>query len=203
MTAHDLIDRADIADVWTALGGSPLRHGRGVAFWRGGDGYNVSIDRDKGLWHDHVRGEGGGVLHLVERGNGCDRRTAIQWLADQQGFTLDDNRMSPSERREYAERRRWAEAEAKRLADWRERHIADLRKERNRLWDMGREATRLGHELLVDGAHDSFPWSVVWKHCTDDLRGDEISAEIERLEELDWRQVLALRRSLTGEGVPA
>ena len=30
MSPRELLDRASIGDVWAALGGGPLRHGRGV-----------------------------------------------------------------------------------------------------------------------------------------------------------------------------
>ena len=49
--------RADIRDVWSALGGPELRGNRGQAFWRGGDGYSVALDFEKGLWHDHRDGD--------------------------------------------------------------------------------------------------------------------------------------------------
>ena len=46
-----------ITDVWAALGGGPLRQRRGQAFWRDGDGYNVSLNDDKGCWHDFRYGK--------------------------------------------------------------------------------------------------------------------------------------------------
>ena len=66
--------------VWHALGGGPLRGKRGNAFWRGGDGFSVTLDLSKGTWYDHRDGRGGGVLALVETALECDRRAALQWL---------------------------------------------------------------------------------------------------------------------------
>ena len=78
--------RADIRDVWAALGGGKLRGGRGQAFWRKGDGYSVSLDVDRGLWHDFVSGEGGDVLTLVEVARECSFREAAEWLANHTGI---------------------------------------------------------------------------------------------------------------------
>ena len=203
MNVHDVIDRADSGDVWTALGGAPLRHRRGKAFWRDGDSPNVSIDANRNVWFDHRDGVGGGVLDLIQVVLDCDRKGAVQWLASHQGVELDDNPMTPSEQREYAERRRWAEVEAEKLTQWHEDYLAGLRSKRNALWDRGREATALGYRLMTEGAHDSHLWAVVWRHCVDDLKGDQIDAEIERVRAMTPHQVIALRESLTGEKVAA
>ncbi len=85
MTPRDLIEYSSITDVWQALGGGPLRYGRGAAWWRDGDGHNVSLDESKGVWYDHARSEGGGVLDLVQTVLGCDGRAALHWLAGHQG----------------------------------------------------------------------------------------------------------------------
>ena len=79
--------RAHILDIWAALGGGELRGNRGQAFWRGGDGYSVSLDAKRGLWHDFVSGEGGDVIRLVETVHGCDFKQAHAWLADFTGCT--------------------------------------------------------------------------------------------------------------------
>ena len=204
MTPRDLIDRADIADVWRALGGPELRHGRGQAFWRGGSNYNVAIDEAEGVWYDHARGAYGGILDLIEIVLECDRRAAVRWLENHLNVTLDDNRtLTPSGRRQWAERRRWAKREAERLTEWREQYLADLRQDRNDLWDAGRGATALGYRLMTEGADDSPAWAVVWRHCLDDLEGDRIDCEIERVRAMHPREVIAFREALTGERVAA
>jgi len=62
MTLSDI----GILAVWHALSGGELRGRRGVAFWRGGDGYSVSLNPERGTWYDFRDGIGGGVLALVE-----------------------------------------------------------------------------------------------------------------------------------------
>ena len=59
MTIRDLIEGASILSVWNAPGGGPLRHGRGMAFWRDGDGYNIALNEAKGCYYDHAHGQGG------------------------------------------------------------------------------------------------------------------------------------------------
>jgi hypothetical protein len=79
--------RADIREVWAALGGA-LRGNRGQAFWRKGDGFSVSLDSQRGLWHDFVSGDGGDAVSLVETVRGCAFRDAVEWLADFAGVRV-------------------------------------------------------------------------------------------------------------------
>jgi hypothetical protein len=77
-----------------------LRGKRGRAFWRNGDGWNVSLDLERGTWYDHRDARGGGSLALVETALGCDRRSALQWLAANCG--LEPARpVSPTGHRTY------------------------------------------------------------------------------------------------------
>jgi hypothetical protein len=80
-----IIDRANITDVWHRLGGGELRNGRGRAFWRVGDGLNVSVDCERGLWRDFVSGDGGGVLDLIATVRGGTRADAAKWLEAELG----------------------------------------------------------------------------------------------------------------------
>ena len=73
---------ANIRDVWCALGGGKLRGHRGQAFWRGGSGYSVALDPEKGLWFDHRNGVGGDSIALVMHVRQCSFRDAARWLAD-------------------------------------------------------------------------------------------------------------------------
>ena len=50
MTLRELLGRASISDVWVALGGGELRHGRGKGFWRDGDGDNIAINESKDVF---------------------------------------------------------------------------------------------------------------------------------------------------------
>ena len=111
------IEDLEIRNVWDSLGLGPLRGNRGRASWRDGAGYNVALD--SGRWFDHARGEGGGVLALVEIVLGCDRHGALDWLKANFGIT-SGNTCSVAERREFAARRDLLRAMAARLIDRRD-----------------------------------------------------------------------------------
>ena len=135
MTAVEIVEARPISQVFIALGGDPPKRGRARAFWRDGDNPQaISLNDSKGCWYDHRDGIGGGVLDLVQHVRGCDRGTAIQWLAEFTGLPLDDRPMAPAERREYARRRAAAEREAAELLDWQEQILLALRRERTRWW---------------------------------------------------------------------
>ena len=85
-TISELKHAANVRDVFAALGGCKLRGNRGQAFWRGGNGYSVSLDFERGLWHDFVTGDGGDVIRLVEVAQGCDFKRACAWLAEFAGM---------------------------------------------------------------------------------------------------------------------
>jgi hypothetical protein len=105
MTASDLISHVSISAVFCALGGEVPRHGRACAFWRKGDGLNVSLSDDKGCWHHFPTDEGGGVLDLIVRAKGGSRKDALGWLANFAGVKLDDAPMTQAEKRALAKRR--------------------------------------------------------------------------------------------------
>ena len=195
VTARDLIDGTDIEAIWTALGGAPLRHGRGKAFWRDGDGFNVSVNADRNIYYDHRDGVGGGVLDLIRAVLDCDKRAAIHWLADQQGVTLDDNRLTPSERRAWAQKRARAERDSDKLTARRQGVIDDLRARRNRAWDDERTASRLALRMIREGRDDSPSWEIVWRHAFDDRRGDALDRELRCVEALSPS---AFRLAVTG-----
>lgn len=119
MNAAEIVGAASITKVWEALGGDPPKHGRAPAFYR--DGANpqaVSLDDKKGIWFDHRDHVGGGVLDLVQRVLGCDRRTALRWLAEFTGLPLDKRTFTPRERREYAQRCTRAQQLAREVSDF-------------------------------------------------------------------------------------
>lgn len=125
MDSNRFIESLSILDIWHALGGGPTRRRRGRAFWRRGDGYSVALHPEKGCWFDFVSNEGGGILRLVEVALGCDRKAALEWVADYAGVPLHDT--TPAERRDYARRRNAAEIEARALTEYRQRCLAGLR----------------------------------------------------------------------------
>ena len=142
------IEDLDIHQVWAALGGGPLRGNRGRAFWRDGDGWNITLDRSKGAWYDQRDHIGGGIVALVELTIGVDRRAALAWLGVNFGVTSisPTSTYSLAERREFARRREQARAVAERLIE-----------RRDEVFDMIREAKRKKLEeyhLLNRAAHE-------------------------------------------------
>jgi len=106
-----------IAEVWERLGGGELRNGRGRAFWRAGDGFNVALDLKRERWFDHATGVGGGVLALIQTALNSDRRAALAWLKVES--FLEARTYSPDERRAYSRRRDAASAVAGEIEHWR------------------------------------------------------------------------------------
>jgi hypothetical protein len=117
-TALEIINRIRISTVWAALGGGPLRHGRGRAFWRDGDGYNVRLSDLKGVWYDFVSAAGGGVLDLIHHVRGGSRTDALKFVAELAGLTLDSRPLSRQEKRTHAEHVRQAANLARQCAWW-------------------------------------------------------------------------------------
>ena len=192
MTARELLDRASILEVWASLGGGPLRHGRGVAFWRDGDGFNVSLDETKNVFFDHAHGEGGGVLMLIETVLGCDRPAALRWLAQHLGVELDGQRsLTAAEKRDYARRRAGAERKARELVEWRRNQLRALKSERNILLISENGACGIARTLLATGCEDEAAWEVIWARAHDDLRGDRVDSEIERVESMSPAELWA------------
>ncbi len=106
-----------IGQLWAALGGGPIRRGRGAAFWRNGDNPTaVSIDLERGRWRDHVSGTGGGCLALVETALSCSRADALAWL-EANGF-IEPRRLSVVDRRAFAQRRAVAEDQSQQAWRW-------------------------------------------------------------------------------------
>ena len=114
-----------VSSVWEALGGPPSVRNRSVAWYRGGRGLNIQLYPDSGAWRDFKTGEGGGILKLVERVLGGDRRGAIAWLADNFGIAYSER--TPSERRDYSRRLELARMAAAAIVERRDDYLVDLR----------------------------------------------------------------------------
>jgi hypothetical protein len=110
------LERINIGQLWAALGGEPIRHGRARASWRDGDGWNIALDSERGLAYDFTTGTGGGVLWLVETARGCSRADALRWL-EANGF-IEPRRLSAVDRRAHSQRRDVAEQEAQQAWRW-------------------------------------------------------------------------------------
>jgi len=83
---QEALERLSIVDAWVAVGGGELRHDRGRAFWRDGGDFNVAINKDKGVWHDFVTGEGGNTVGLVSTALNMSPGDAALWLIDLAGI---------------------------------------------------------------------------------------------------------------------
>jgi hypothetical protein len=105
----EIKQRADIRDVWTTLGGGKLRHNRGQAWWRGGNGYNVALYPQTDTWHDFATGDGGDVIALVQAVRQCGFREALEWLARFAGLSFrEDNSNRGEVHTDWATDLRWA-----------------------------------------------------------------------------------------------
>ena len=103
----DILSRARISEVYRAIVGiEPRRTGRNTwrapAVWRNGDGYSVALDDSKGVFHDFVTHEGGGLLRFVQTLRGCTKPEAVRWLADFAGVPLNDRPLTRDKRIAYA-----------------------------------------------------------------------------------------------------
>jgi hypothetical protein len=119
MTVSGLLAARPITEIWVALGGDHPKHGRARAFYRDGDNPQaVSLNDAKACWYDYRDNIGGGVLDLIQHVLGCDRSTALHWLADFTGLALDDRPLTAAERRAYGRLRARVEQLARDVADF-------------------------------------------------------------------------------------
>ena len=195
MKGPELLDSVQIEEVWNALGGAALRHGRGRAFWRNGDGWNVALDASRAVWFDFARGEGGGILRLVETVLGCDRREALCWLANHEGVELDNRPLSIAERREWQRKRGAAEAKAADLTGWREATLRDIRERRNDLISDDLTDCRWALHALKHGASEN-DWQFAWEVIAETLDIDRLDGWVIRLEAMAPAEVISLQQRM-------
>ena len=122
--ASEILARIRISDVYRALTQTDPRRTstdslRGRAVWRNGDGFSVSLNDSRGLWHDFVTHDGGGVLDLIVRVRGGSYQDALRWLAVLVGFPLDDQPLTLEERRRWAQRLRVIGTTLPQARNWR------------------------------------------------------------------------------------
>lgn len=186
VSLRELLDQVDLRDVWTSLGGGELRSGRGRAFWRSGDGFNVKVTARS--WRDFKASEGGGILDLVSRVLGCDRRGAAQWLADRYGVAL--GRTSPNQIRRLAERRNRARERAVELVAWRDRLVLALRDLRNSAWSNAR-AIDAKTVRMAPGSKDT--WRLVATAIARRRAGDAIDGYVAHVTRMTGHELESLR----------
>ena len=146
-STRELLEQTDIERLWSALGGGRLKNGRGQAFWRGGDGFNIQLYTKSNTWRDHARGEGGGILALIEKSHGCSRQASIRWLHEYHGEPWRTATASLERRREV-EQRRYDALLQKQLRD---QELTALRDERNTCYANARAA-----DVLADDGRDNW-----------------------------------------------
>jgi hypothetical protein len=119
----EVLASTKISQVYRALvGKEPRRTGsdtwRAPATWRGGDGFNLSLNDARGLWHDFTTGEGGGVLDLVVRIRGGSRQDALRWVADFVGCPLDNRPLAACDRARWVKQQRQIALELPKARLW-------------------------------------------------------------------------------------
>jgi hypothetical protein len=135
-TSADVIAAVHISDVYQALTGTKPRQAgigrfRARAIWRDGDGYNVALDDGRGCWYDHVTGEHGGVLSLVQVVRGGTKQESLRWTADLAGIELTDRPLTLMERERYRLQKAIADREGADVVAWRDGLVSTLREHRN------------------------------------------------------------------------
>jgi hypothetical protein len=194
MTPTDIISRVRLNDVAETLGVKLDRtRRRCICPWReDADGWNVSLDDSKGLWFDHARAEGGGVLDFIARVRGCNRKAALEWLAAYCGVPLGEQ--TEGERRDWARRIRAAEPEARRLVEWKLDTLEALREQRDRLLRIYHHAKHfiLNHDVEQCEATGDLRFelalSVGWSYW---IRIRALDRQIDRLEAASYADLLA------------
>jgi hypothetical protein len=169
ITVPDLLAQVRISSVYEALTGKkPRRTGadtwRAPAAWRGGDGFNVSLDDSRGVWHDFVTDEGGGMLDLITRIVGGGRQDALKWVADFAGIHLDDGPLPPEQRQQWAEERRQVE-----------RHLSAAK-----LWQSA--VTKLTDELLDSLKAALFDPTLPWPEVGEIYHVEQLLSRLQRLD---------------------
>ncbi|HLK64726.1 MAG TPA: hypothetical protein VKU19_14875 [Bryobacteraceae bacterium] len=128
-TTQEILSAVKASDVYRALTGREARrtgrdNWRAAAIWRGGDGESVSIDDTRGVWHDFVSNEGGGVLDLVAKIRGGSRQDALHWCAEYAGLPLEDSAISDEDRARWAAQRRETDRNLPSARYWKRAAIA-------------------------------------------------------------------------------
>lgn len=191
-TAPEIVAARPITEVWVGLGGDVPKHGRARAFYRDGDNRQaVSLNDAKACWYDHRDQTGGGVLDLVQRTLGCNRRGALCWLADFNGLPLRDRPLTGAERRAYA----LARQETAQLVAWKERLIEVLKWERRR-WYRVYHSARV--HLLQHGLESTLGDAMAALYNVAENEADRLRSDIEILTAADYRELLLIFRELTG-----
>ena len=200
-TWREVLSRVSLAQAWAALGGGSIERRRARAFWRGGDGLTVSIDLDRGLWHDFKAGKGGGIVDLVMLVLECDKAAALRWLAQLAGVALKD--WTPAERAEYARyaaRRKAAEAEAAELVAWKDELLREIAYDRIVQWKAHHRAQRA---LDAEGCGTDRGMLAIAVMAAVEKEVKRLDGEYDRINNASWEQLLPEFRASTLQRVTA
>jgi hypothetical protein len=179
--AGEVIAACKISSVFHALTGTvPRRTGRNTwrapAVYRGGDGKDaVSGDDARGLWHDFVSGEGGGILDLVARIRGGSKREALGWLAEFAGYRLDERPLSLAERNKWAQQQLTLKHELPKARHWRRAAV-----------DMA--------EALLDELKSTF-FDPIAEDRPSSMELQELTRQVARLQRIDGLDLVTEYRS--------
>lgn len=202
MTVRELLDHAEICEVWTGLGGGPLRRNKGCAWWRGSESFSVSISCERNVFFDFGPGEGGGVLDLIAAARNCDRKAALHWLASFYGGSLDSQPLSTEARREWGRKREESESWGAELVEFRESLLRELRHRRDNIWEGILTAERFGREFVNKPGRDDL-WDFCFCCLAEESEGECLDRWIGRVEGMPPPELAALRERMSARRVIA
>ena len=192
LTAAEIVQHADLCGVARALGFSVGRTNRAPCLLCGSaNPTTLSLNQNQKSWYCFRCHRSGGLLDLIQAVHGGSRAEAAQWLADVQGLRLTDRPMDPAARERYAKRHNAAKRAADGLVERRRTILNDLIRQRNHSWRTERSASGLARRLLAEGKDNSPLWHLVWRHALDNIEGDRVNTELERIESLRPEQFRA------------
>ena len=137
-TARRICESVKISQLYQYLTGVQPKCVRGMMFrapatWRSGDNPNaVSLDDSRGIWHDFVTDQGGGILDFVVTVKGGTKKDALAIVAEFAGVPLDSEPQPSEDHERWLEHKRTLNAELSIAQYWK------------------RAAVKMTEELLVE-----------------------------------------------------
>lgn len=186
-TAQEVLDRVRVSDIVSALGiHLPRRGNRTKCPIHRGDNPTFSFDEKKGVWYCFACGEGGGKVALVRRALGYEPKASLEWIAELAGvplakWTRDQMQVRSADLKS-------AEAEGRRLIEWREDIINYLRFKREIIQDLYHLAIRLGYV-----EHEPQLWAVI----------RDLDRKVEWHQNAPWEWLVEIQREAVTRSVSA
>ena len=132
------------------------------------------------------------MLALVQRVLGCDKRTALEWLAQFYSVDLDNRPQSITERREWGRKREESESWGAELLEFREALLSELRHRRNSIWECALAAERFGRAFIDEPGRDDL-WDFCFQCLADESEGQRLDEWVGRIEVMTPAELAALR----------